>query len=158
MIFVKPISAKLFGSPRQKLRLLQLKLDLANAALLAHPSTTADTRLVSDASDFSMGAVLGQKFPEGWKLLTFFSRKFTPTHRNYSAYDRKLTAIYESVKFFRHFLEGRNFKILTDHKSLAYAFNQRSDKASPRQARQLSFIAQFTKCSQIPSRIGQCGG
>ncbi|XP_011870093.1 PREDICTED: uncharacterized protein LOC105563257, partial [Vollenhovia emeryi] len=33
---------------------------------------------------------------------------------------------------------------MTDHKPLVYAFQQRSDKASPRQLRQLSYIAQFT--------------
>ena len=131
-------------TPEAETAFATTKSDLANAALLAHPSASAETRLVSDASDFSMGAVLEQKFPEGWKPLAFFSRKFTPAQRNYSAYDRELTAIYESIKFFRHFLEGRIFKVLTDHKPLVYAFNQRADKASPRQARQLSFIAQFT--------------
>lgn len=55
-----------------------------------------------------------------------------------------MTANYEATKFFRHFLEGRNFKIVTNHKPLIYAFKQCSDKASPRQLRQLSFIAQFT--------------
>ena len=33
---------------------------------------------------------------------------------------------------------------MTDHKPLIYIFAQRSDKPSPRQIRQLSFIAQFT--------------
>lgn len=98
------------------------KSDLANVALLAHPSNTADTRVVSDASDFSMGGVLEQKSHNGWKPLAFFFRKCTPAQNNYSAYDRELTAIYESIKFFRHFLEGRNFKVMTDHKPLIFAF------------------------------------
>jgi hypothetical protein len=120
------------------------KTDLANATLLAHPSAIAETRVSTDASDFAMGAVLEQRIDNIWKPLSFFSRKFTASQKKYSAYDRELTAIYEAIKFFRHFLEGRNFKVLTDHKPLIYAFRQRSDKASPRQARQLSFIAQFT--------------
>lgn len=122
----------------------QAKEDLANAALLAHPSATADTRVVSDASDFAMGAALEQRFSDEWKPLAFFSRKFTTAQTKYSTYDRELTAIYEAIKYFRHFLEGRTFKVLTDHKPLIYVFRQRSDKASPRQIRQLSFIAQFT--------------
>lgn len=135
---------KVTWTPEAETAFTTAKSDFVNAALLAHPSTTAHTRLVSDASDFAMGAVLEQKFPEGWKPLAFFSRKFTPTQAKYSAYDCELIAIYESVKFFRHFLEGRNFKIYTDHKPLVHVFSQRSDKASPRQTRQLSFIAQFT--------------
>lgn len=74
----------------------------------------------------------------------FFSRKLSLTQQKYSAYDRELLAVYETITFFRHFLEGRSFKIYTDHKPLLYAFKQRSDKTSPRQARQLSFIAQFS--------------
>lgn len=73
-----------------------------------------------------------------------FLWKFNPAQLNYSAYDRELTTIYEAVKYFKHFLEGREFKVITDHKPLIYVFQQRADKASPRQRRQLSFISQFT--------------
>ncbi|GFX01214.1 retrovirus-related Pol polyprotein from transposon 412 [Trichonephila clavipes] len=41
-------------------------------------------------------------------------------------------------------LEARDFTVFTDHKPLAYAFRQKSDKCSPRQIRQLDFISQFT--------------
>lgn len=43
-----------------------------------------------------------------------------------------------------HLLDGRQILIQTDHKPLVYAFKQRLDKASPRQIRQLDFIAQFS--------------
>lgn len=117
---------------------------LANAAMLVHPHINAKLRIVSDASDLAMEAVLEQGEQDKWEPLAFFSRKFSPSQTRYSAYDRELTAIFESIKYFRHFIEGREFKILTDHKPLIYAFIQRSEKASPRQLRQLSFIAQFT--------------
>jgi hypothetical protein len=41
-------------------------------------------------------------------------------------------------------LEGRDFPIYKDHKALTFMFKQRSDKASPRQIRHISFIGQFT--------------
>ncbi|GBN57423.1 hypothetical protein AVEN_10582-1 [Araneus ventricosus] len=62
----------------------------------------------------------------------------------YSTYDRKLLAVYSSVKHFRHFLEGRDFIIYTDHKPLTFAFQQTGDKTSPRQQRHLEFISQFS--------------
>lgn len=43
-----------------------------------------------------------------------------------------------------HLLDGRQILIQTDRKPLVYAFKQRLDKASPRQIRQLDFIAQFS--------------
>lgn len=41
-------------------------------------------------------------------------------------------------------IEGRPLLIKTDHKPIVFAFRQRSDKASPRQLRQLDYIGQFT--------------
>ena len=41
-------------------------------------------------------------------------------------------------------LEARHFTILTDHKPLTFAFQQKRDKCSPRQFNHLDFIAQFT--------------
>lgn len=55
-----------------------------------------------------------------------------------------MLAVYESIKHFRHLVEGRDLIIKTNHKLLTYAFKQRLDKASPRQARHLDFISQFS--------------
>lgn len=124
---------------------IKVKEALAEATLLVHPRVGAALRVVTDASDFAMGAVLEQRSSNScWEPLAYFSRKFTPAQLKYSAYDRELTAAFEAVKHFRDAIEGRSFSILTDHKPLMYAFLQRPEKASPRQARQLSFIAQFT--------------
>lgn len=100
---------------------------------------------MSDASDFVVGAALEQLSLGGdWEPLGFFSKKLSPTQQRYSTYDRELLSIYLSLKHFSYILEACNFSIHTDHKPLTYAFMQRSDKAAPRQQRQLSFIAQFT--------------
>jgi cleavage and polyadenylation specificity factor subunit 1 len=90
-----------------------------------------------------MGAVLQQRVQDIWRPLAFFSRKLSPAQK-YSAYDRELLAIYEAVRHFRHMLEARHFTILTDHKPLTYAFQQKSDRCSPRQFNYLDFISQFT--------------
>lgn len=91
-----------------------------------------------------MGATLEQLVDNIWQPLGFYSKKLSPTQQKYSTYDRELLAIYSALKFFRHFVEGQNLIIRTDHKPLIYAFQQNSDRASPRQARHLNFIAQFS--------------
>ncbi|GFV78523.1 retrovirus-related Pol polyprotein from transposon 17.6 [Trichonephila clavipes] len=96
-----------------------------------------------DASDNGIGAVRQQLEHGVWKPLSFFSRKLTDAQKRYSTYDRELLAAY-SVKYFKHFLEGRSFTIITDHKSLIYAFRQKLYKATSRQQRHLEYIAQFT--------------
>lgn len=67
--------------------------------------------------------------------------------------DRELLAIFISLKFFRHQVEGQDIIILTDHKPLQYAFLQASDKASERQRKQLDFISQITtKIIYVPGK------
>ena len=121
-----------------------LKQAIADATLIAHPNENAKLSLVTDASDTAMGAVLQQESIDGKEPLCFFSRAFTATQMKYSTYDRELLAIYSAVKHFKYLLEGRQFTIYTDHKPLTFALKQNLDKASPRQARQLLFITEYT--------------
>uniref|UniRef100_A0A0C9RQ48 RNA-directed DNA polymerase n=1 Tax=Fopius arisanus TaxID=64838 RepID=A0A0C9RQ48_9HYME len=120
------------------------KQSIIAAVQAAFLSPTAPIALVTDASDFAIGAALEQLENGAWKPLGFFSRKLSPAETRYSTYDRELLAIFSSIKFFRHILDGRAFVIKTDHRPLVYAFSQRADKASPRQLNQLDFISQFT--------------
>lgn len=121
----------------------KVKTALAESTLLAHPDSTAQLELVTDASNFAIGAVLQQRKDDNVSPLCFFSRKLTAQQVNYSTFDRELLAIFESIKYFRHCLEGQNFTIFTDHKPLIYCFSTKSDR-SPRQTRQLDYISQFS--------------
>lgn len=96
-----------------------------DAALLAHPDSESSLGLVTDASDFALGGVVQQFKGGNWQPLAFFSRKLSPSQQKYSPYDRELLAIYESIKYFQHWLAATNFTIYTDHKPLCYAFHQR---------------------------------
>lgn len=120
------------------------KQDVANIALLTFPDPELPLALYTDASDTSVGSVLQQCENGNWKPIAFFSKKLNETQKAYSTYDRELLAIYQSIKKFKHLLEGRNFMVLTDHKPLTFAFKQKNEKASPRQLRQLQYISQFT--------------
>ena len=79
-----------------------------------------------------------------WHPISFFSRKMTPAETRYSTFNRELLAVYLAIKHFHHFLEGRHFHVLTDHKTLTFALNTNSDCHSPCQACQLDYISQFT--------------
>ena len=121
-----------------------IKKALANATLLVHPKPDAPINIMTDASDIAIGAVFQQHLDGKWCPLTYFSRKLTPAEQRYSTFDRELLAVYCSIRHFRHFLEGREFYVLTDHKPLTHSLNAKPDRHSPRQVRQLDFISQFT--------------
>ena len=100
--------------------------------------------LVTDASDTAVGAVLQQRIESVWSPLAYFSRKLKPAETKYSMFDRELLAIDLAIKHFQHFLEGRQFSVITDHKPLTFALASPSRHHSPRQIRHLDFISQFT--------------
>lgn len=121
------------------------KENLKNAATLAHPIPDAELSLMTDASDFSIGAVLQQKENGIWRPLGYFSKRLTESQKKYCTYDKELLAIYSSIVYFRDMVEGRNFTVYTDHKPLTYAFTKLgSNKELPRRTRQLLFISEFT--------------
>lgn len=120
------------------------KDELKAAVMLTYPRSDVPWSVMVDASATAVGGSVQQLVDGNWQPLGFFSRKLSPAEQGYSAYDRELLAAFASVKHFRHLLEGRQFAIFTDHKPLIHAFDQKLDKASPRQARQLDYLGQFT--------------
>ena len=122
----------------------EIKDTLANLALLSHPVPEAPLSIMTDASNFAVGAVLQQRVNDLWKPISYFSRKLTPTETRYSTFDRELLAIYLAIQHFRHYIEGQTFHVLTDHKPLIYSLFSNSSRYSPRQLRHLDFISQFT--------------
>lgn len=122
----------------------RIKKAIVDVTLLFHPIPGARLALWVDASNFAIGGVLKQFHDNEWQPLGFMSEKLAPNQKNWSTYDRELLAAFRAVKKFRHMLEGRQFTIFTDQKPLSFALQQKPEKCSPRQFRQLDFISQFT--------------
>ncbi|XP_069182497.1 uncharacterized protein [Procambarus clarkii] len=131
-------------TPQAETAFTNIKHTLAEFTLLAHPVSDAPTNLSTDASNTAIGAVLQQLIEGEWRPTAFFSVHLSPAVEKYSTFDRELLAIYAAIQHFRHFLEGRNFHILTDHKPLTYTLAAKGDAHSPRVANHLAFISQFT--------------
>ena len=119
--------------------ILKSKLALTNSTMLVHPSTTSPLQITVDASYIAIGAALEQEIEGITKPIAFFSRKLNPAQTRYSTYDRELLAIFETIRHFRLFLEGRTFHVNNDHKPLIHALNSQAE-TSPRQSRHLSYI------------------
>ena len=137
---------KVQWSPALELAFIAAKEALARAACLAHPAATAELELAVDASATHVGAALQQRSSPStpWQPLGFYSSKLSPAAQKYSAFDRELLACYQAVRHYRHLLEGRSFHILTDHKPLTFALSRVTDPWTPRQCRQLAYIAEYT--------------
>jgi len=114
----------------------KLKRTFTEAPILQHFDPAKPIILQTDASGFAIAGILNlyDGFGVLWPV-NFFSRKCSSAKQNYDTYDRELLAIVETLKQWRHYLEGANHKVLIqcDHKNLEYF--QTSKVLSRRQAR-----------------------
>jgi hypothetical protein len=117
---------------------------MVEATQLSYPVSGAKLAITTDASDTAIGAVLEQLVKEHWQPLGFFSRQLKGAQLRYSAFDRELLGVHLSVKHFLYYVEGQTFTIFTDHKPLVGAIKMKAETQSPRQARQLSSISEYS--------------
>ena len=119
---------------------------LLNAVTLQHPSPTAQVEVNTDASATHVGAVLLQREDkkQPWQPVAFYSKGLNTAQRKYSTYDREFLGAVLAIKKFKPFLEGREFVLRTDHKSLIPSLLREKTSESDRQQRQLSYLAEMT--------------
>ena len=101
---------------------IELKRKLISAPVLLCPDFQKEFTLCTDASDLGLRAVLEQ----GNHAVAYYSRSLRNSERNYSAIELECLAMVEALKRFRHYLLGRKFEILTDHKPLEWLSEQKS--------------------------------
>lgn len=96
---------------------------LTNDPILQHPDFTKPFILTTDASNFALGAILSQGTIGSDKPICFASRTLSETESRYSTIEKELLAIVWATKYFRPYLFGRKFQIVTDHKPLTWIMN-----------------------------------
>ncbi|CAH2226625.1 jg26952, partial [Pararge aegeria aegeria] len=96
---------------------------LTNDPILKYPDFDKDFILTTDASNFAIGAVLSQGTIGSDKPIAYASRTPNESEINYSTIEKELLAIVWATKYFRPYIFGRKFKIVTDHKPLQWVMN-----------------------------------
>lgn len=96
-----------------------LKNALINPPILQYPDFSKEFILQTDASGTAIGAVLCNN---NMRAVAYASRPLNKAELNYPTIQKELLAIVWSVKYFRPYLFGRTFTIMTDHKPLIYLF------------------------------------
>jgi hypothetical protein len=100
-----------------------LKKLLTTEPLLQYPDFTRPFVLTTDASNDAIGAVLSQG-PIGKDLpIAYASRTLNTAEKNYSVVERELLAIVWGCKYFRQYILGTKFTIVTDHRPLTWIFS-----------------------------------
>jgi len=97
-----------------------LKQKLMSKPILQYPDFSREFIITTDASNEGAGAVLSQGEVKKDLPIAFASRTFNRSERNYSTVEKELAAIVWGIKYFRPYLYGRKFKVLSDHKPLTW--------------------------------------
>ena len=119
----------------------QLKDCLTSTPILAFPSMKEPFILYTDASQFAIGAALAQVQNGLERVICYASKSLNKAQSRYSTTKRELLAIVNYTRHFKHYLLGRRFKIITDHRELQWPHNFKDPDALT--ARWLEKLAPF---------------
>jgi hypothetical protein len=95
-----------------------LKAKLTQQPILQYPDFAREFVLTIDASNQRLGAVLSQGTVGKDLPVAYASRSLNSAESHYTTSEKELLAIVWATKYFRPYLYGRKFKIVSDHKPL----------------------------------------
>jgi hypothetical protein len=100
-----------------------LKGKLISPPVFKYPDFNRSFILTTDASGEGLGAVLSQGDLGKDLPVAFASRTLNQAEKNYSTTEKELLAIVWGMRYFRPYLYGKQFLVVTDHKPLTWIMN-----------------------------------
>ena len=96
----------------------QLKNMLITSPIIQPPDWTLPFEIMCDASNYAMGAVLGQKVGRATHVIHYASKSLDNAQTNYSTTEKELLAIVFALEKFRSYLLGTKVIVYSDHAAL----------------------------------------
>ncbi|KAM1977690.1 hypothetical protein ACFX16_014463 [Malus domestica] len=119
----------------------QLKELLTTAPIIVPPDWSLPFELMCDASDYALGAVLGQRKDKRLHVIYYASRTLNDAQLNYSTTEKELLVVVFALDKFRSYLIGTKVIVFTDHAALKYLLTKK--EAKPRLIRWMLLLQEF---------------
>nr|GEX68363.1 reverse transcriptase domain-containing protein [Tanacetum cinerariifolium] len=102
---------------------------LTKALILIAPNWELPFELMCDASDFSIGTVLGKRHEKHFKPIQYASKTMNDVESNYTTIEKVMLAVvYAFEKFWSYLIMNKSI-VRTDHSALKYLFAKKDAKA-----------------------------
>ncbi|GJS50306.1 reverse transcriptase domain-containing protein [Tanacetum coccineum] len=106
-----------------------LKKKLTEAPILIAPNWDQPFEIMCDASDYAIGAVLGQRIEKHFRPIHYASKTMTEAESNYTTTEKEMLAVVYAFEKFRSYLIMNKSVVYTDHSALKYLFNKKDAKS-----------------------------
>ncbi|KAF8044455.1 hypothetical protein N665_11654s0001, partial [Sinapis alba] len=118
-----------------------IKGALVSAPIVQAPDWELPFEVMCDASDYAVGAVLGQRKEKKLHVIYYASRTLDDAQCNYATTEKELLAIVYAFEKFRSYLVGSKAIVHTDHAALRYLLSKKD--AKPRLLRWILLLQEF---------------
>ncbi|GJX84300.1 reverse transcriptase domain-containing protein [Tanacetum coccineum] len=105
-----------------------LKKKLTEAPILVVPDWNLPFELMCDASDFAIGAVLGQRKMKHFQPIHYASKTMIEAQIHYTTTEKEMLAVVYAFEKFRPYLVLSKSIVYTDHSALKYLMNKQDAK------------------------------
>ncbi|CEP07422.1 hypothetical protein, partial, partial [Parasitella parasitica] len=125
----------------------KLKQIQCSKPVLAFPDREKFQILTVDGSSSGLGCVLTQVAKENIEtrkeeqVIGYGSRSLRGAERNWHIHEVEAFAVVWAIQFYKHYLRGRKFLLVTDHSSLVYLF--KPTKQSPKLTRWCASVMEY---------------
>ena len=120
---------------------IEIKSRLVIALTMLTLDWNNDFEIMCDASDYAMGAVLGQRTEKIFKAIYYAFKTFNEAQENYSTTKKEMLAMVFACEKFKPYILGSHVIIHTDHATIRYLMAKKETK--PRLIRWVLLLQEF---------------
>jgi len=102
---------------------------LTSTPIIQPPTWTVPFEIMCDASDYAVGAILGQRVEKLPHVIYYASMTLNDAQLNYSTTKKKLLAIIFAMDKFRSYLLRSKVLVYSDHAALKYLLSKKDAKS-----------------------------
>ena len=119
----------------------EIKSILVIAPIMVTPNWNKEFEIMCDASDYAMGAVLGQRTKKMFKAIYYANKTFNEAQENYSTTEKEMLTMVFACEKFRPYILRSYVIIHTYHVAIRYLVAKKD--AKPRLIRWVLLLQEF---------------